>query len=516
MFRQFTFRALITLSIFAAPLGVRAEEPPSPTPSVTPAGIPSGAPARTPERRPGAQSSDAAKGQGLQIRGLPDLRISGTIRAYDLNRVNQPKFQGNNPNREAFNFGGGLRADYSFGKSGFTAGGAFWGAYPFGVNGPPAITKNNRLNNGIDNSLPGFDLETFEYYVKFANKTVNATVGNQLINKLWEPASDSRIKPALYQAFDSTFKTGQFAIGVTRITRFERREQSLFDQGTLLTSATSAPTSGAWRYNVVWTPSKRFTGLAEKNDFLNIASLVYVEGRYQIDPASRFAPYVAAQFAGERQTGRAYLGLIDNQTTGVQIGFTPVKRLQFAAGADYAPWNYATINAASLTAATAAAGRTYFLPGGGTGQYANLSAPPAYATIGQVGPGSYRVAYGGIASPYTDSYATDPLYTTSLTQGVVDRRSAGVSLKGALTYTSANKALVALASEAFYNYDTQFARNRASEFDADVTYNFNRVRSGAYRGLALRERLGIRQQPFFPNSAPGHFTYLRHQLQYTF
>lgn len=464
---------------------------------------------------PQASAKPKIARSGLNIPGLPELHLSGTLRAYDFNRINEPTFAGNNPNREAFNFGGDLRAEYVLGKSGFTVGGAFWGAYPFGVNGPPSITKNNTKNNGVDNSLPGFDLETFEYYVKYDRKDASLSVGDQLLNKAWLPSSDSRIKPALYQGADATFKTGQFALNVTRVTRFERREQSLFDEGTLLTSAVSQPTSGAWRYGATWMPSKRFTGSFEKNDFLNIASLTYTEGRYQIDPHSHFAPFVAGQFVGERHIGHAYLGIIDNQTSGIQLGFTPVKHVVFAASADYAPWNYANINAASLGAATSAAAKAYFLPGGGTGQYANPSGP-GYATIGYLGGRSYRIAYGGIASPYSDSYATDPIYTTSITQGIVDRHSAGTSYKGAFTYTSLDKQLVAIASAAYYNYDTQFARNRTSEFDADVTYNFNRVRGGSYHGLSLRERVGIRQQPFFANSAPGHFIYVRHQVQYTF
>jgi len=95
---------------------------------------------------------------------------------------------------------------------------------------------------------------------------------------------------------------------------------------------------------------------------------------------------------------------------------------------------------------------------------------------------------------------------------MVDRRSAGFALKGALTYTAANKRLVAIASEASYNYDTAFARNRTYEFDADVTYNFNAVRAGTYRGLSLRERFADRTQP----TLPYNFKYVRHQLQYNF
>ncbi len=65
----------------------------------------------------------------------------------------------------------------------------------------------------------------------------------------------------------------------------------------------------------------------------------------------------------------------------------------------------------------------YFLPTDGTPNCildAKAAAPTVY--------------YRGWASPYTDSYATDQLFTTSISQGVVDRRNAGTSGKIAATW----------------------------------------------------------------------------------
>ena len=45
-----------------------------------------------------------------------------------------------------------------------------------------------------------------------------------------------------------------------------------------------------------------------------------------------------------------------------------------------------------------------------------------------------------------------------------------------------------------------------------MTYNFNAVRAGTYRGLSLRERFADRTQP----TLPYNFKYVRHQLQYSF
>jgi hypothetical protein len=277
-------------------------------------------------------------------------RRTGSRRARDVDsrlgsaggegRINTPEYNAKGaatgPNRAAFNFGGDVRVDYRLGDSPFSVGDALWGADPFGINGgnvgcnvggelsvhqSPALCSKN--NAGIDNSLPGYALETLEYYVKYSDRAATITVGNQLLDKPWEPASDSRIKPSLYQGADATINVSKaLAIGLTRITRFDNRTESIFDQCTLLTCPPGATPAG-------------------------IGSIV---------------------------------------------------------------------------------------------------------------------------------------------------------------------GLIAIASEAAYNYDTAFARNRTYEFDADVTYNFNAVRAGAYRGLSLRERFADRTQP----TLPYNFKYLRHQLQYSF
>jgi hypothetical protein len=56
--------------------------------------------------------------------------------------------------------------------------------------------------------------------------------------------------------------------------------------------------------------------------------------------------------------------------------------------------------------------------------------------IQSIGSGLYRVAYGGVASPYTYGLAADPLYVTALTQGPVDRASAGQGYRAQMIYDS--------------------------------------------------------------------------------
>ena len=213
-------------------------------------------------------------------------------------------------------------------------------------------------------------------------------------------------------------------------------------------------------------------------------------------PTSPYAPFVAAQYVNERNEGKSYLGQIRNSTIGFQIGTNFSKEVSATFGFDSAPTQYEDVFVKTASDAT----RGLFLPGGGT------------TTSALIAPGHYRVAYGGVASPYSDSYATDPLYTTSISQGMVDRRSAGTSYKIAAQYLSANKRLKAIASEAYYQYDNALAENRTFEDDVDVQYFFNPVRAGTYKGLSIRQRYANRVQP----SIPYDFKYIRTQLEYDF
>ncbi len=153
----------------------------------------------------------------------------------------------------------------------------------------------------------------------------------------------------------------------------------------------------------------------------------------------------------------------------------------------------------SAASATAVA-KGLFLPAGGTA-----------ATV-PLGGGLYRVAYGSIASPYTESYTADPLYTTSISQGMAERQSPGKSYKASLTFTPHNKRVRGIPSEAYYDCGNALGSNRTYETDVDVTYYFSPVNTRPYKGVSFRERFANRQQP----TVPYDFKYIRTQLQYDF
>ncbi len=101
----------------------------------------------------------------------------------------------------------------------------------------------------------------------------------------------------------------------------------------------------------------------------------------------------------------------------------------------------------------------YFLPSGGTPQCHDN------------GNGTTTIYYGGWASPYTDSYATDPLFTTSISQGMVDRRSPGSRSKFLRTAFMDQKQIRFISSQAYYDYGNATGGVAPTqEFNLDGTY----------------------------------------------
>ncbi len=148
------------------------------------------------------------------------------------------------------------------------------------------------------------------------------------------------------------------------------------------------------------------------------------------------------QYVDEHSEGRAVIGRVANDTYGVQLAANLNRNVLFALGFDTAPIRYQTVAATSATKAA----QGIFLPAGGTS-----------ATVG-LGRGLYRLAYGGIASPYTEAYTADPLYTTSISQGMVERHSPGTAYKASLTFTPDSKRVKGILSQVTMTTETPSVR----------------------------------------------------------
>ncbi|HEX3469087.1 MAG TPA: hypothetical protein VHT05_13495, partial [Candidatus Elarobacter sp.] len=247
--------------------------------------------------------------------------------------------------------------------------------------------------------------------------------------------------------------------------------------------------------------------------FTDIANMLWFDAKYVVG-GQKSKPFIAIQAGDEQNTGASQVGKIDAQVFGAQIGASVTRNVTVTLGYNDIPRKIdrlavlpagITCNAKFQVAAKAGSTMPYILPS---------NAPECMKNPD----GSYSVLYGGIASPYTDSYATDPLFSTSLTQGMADRRAPGDGAKLAAVYTSNDKRLVVSVSRAFYDYGWLQGEQQTAETDADAMWYVNRLpKRGPYKGLLLRYRYGART---FDNitqygGAPL-FKYNRAQVEYDF
>ncbi len=464
------------------------------------------------------------------------ITYSGFIRSYYFTRLNNPQYTTKNPlNQATWNSAVSLHAQYNFAAS-WSIGGTYLYADPLNgtcntpashLAGPPCVKKNTgSLLQGTnpDDTLPGFRLSTlYEAYLQYKDPSFYAKIGDQVLTLPWAPSSDTRLKPAAYQGGDLTYAFDKnWSIEAAYMDKWESRVDSNFLNSTLLTATNIADTPGAGSnlhiapFSAITTPGFYYGGLnytkgpivSSLTDYtyVNIANALWFTGAYNFPGANK--PILAVQIGNQTNTGSSVIGKINSQVFGVQGTISPWSNVTFSVGYDYVPMKTDTITLpAGVTCPITTIGGTavfpYFLPSGGTPQCHNNTN------------GTTTVYYGGWASPYTDSYATDPLFTTSISQGMADRRSPGQSVKVAATAYAYQKRIRFIASRAYYDYGNATGGVAPTqETDIDGTFFFNKVGKGPYKGLSFRYRYAERTQNFFTTNPD--FKYNRAQLEYDF
>ena len=472
----------------------------------------------------------------------PWFTVSGVTRAFYFGRTNgdtcltcKPK---GSPNATAFNFGGYLHGQINIPHSPWAVGATYFGAYPFGANalGP---AKNIGYNPQVDNSVPGYPISILgESYIQYKSAGTFGQSGKVVLRSPqspWANAADTRITPTSFQGtLLATNPTTDLSIGAMYMARFRSRVTSAFNSNTLLTSCNTAypsgkgPADGASSTFTV--PSDTcnhqqttygFTLLSATQQFgssglianayryqiYDHANMSWVTAQYNFAKNSESNPYIAAHFLEETNQGRSVIGSVNNHTTGGLFGFSANHRWGITLGFDSSPYS------------------TYVVPSGAcTGTSSSPTPPGPGAVFGGVGDttikertGLIKCYGGGLASPYTAGYTSDPLFTTSLTQGFCEVSKPGTAIKTTVTWQSNDRRLKLLASDAFYDYSLPGGvkgvsnRDARAEFDVDATYFFSPVRPNQlYQGFSLRQRYGDRTQPF----APFEFKSSRTQLEY--
>ena len=448
------------------------------------------------------------------------LTIGGYVRSFYFTRQNASnnpgtqfnfspgaKYVSNGVNQASWNTGIAPHVDYDFNNSGWIVGGTYFYSNP--INGP-CVVPANHLKGGVcvtqtppntnsDDTLPGYTLSTAdEAYLKYVAHGWNGTIGNQLFVSPWANPADSRLKPAAFEGGDLGYTSSSgWTVEGADMLAYENRTSSTFARQTLMTSYPSGNSGMAsnivvpggagiqtngFGYGKVGYASP--SGLSIDGYFYGVSDLNNMwwgDGKYAFGN-SRWAPYIALQGGTNSNAGQSFIGKINSQVFGAQLGFTPVRGLLFTAGYDQIPWKSDTI----------------FLPKGVTCSNANNQIT-ATATLAYVLPlnaaqcfnnpnGTTQIEYGGWASPYTDNYDSDPLFTTSVTQGMADRRAAGTSFKAGLQYTTPNTKWIFIATDAWYNYGNALGPENTNIWVLDGRYRFSHTGKGPYHGLVLRDR----------------------------
>jgi hypothetical protein len=496
-------RGLLAAGVLWASLGGHAVAQTSPTPVPPPVTAPSTTPTPDPFTWNG------------QFRSYYFTRQNASNNPGAQFNFSSPKYSSTGVNQASWNSSIGLHADYQLTTllPGLFIGGSYIYANP--VDGPCSVATNHAKgdpcvsqappNTNPDDTLPGFGLSTFyEGYLGFKSNDLYVKAGDQVFTSPWAGPSDSRLKPEAYQGADVAF-TGvkDWTFEVADMWQFENRTANNFSNTTLLTSFPAGNsgmpaniyvpgggniyTSGFTYVKAGYSSPLGFSADGYFYGVSDLANMWWGDAKYTF-LQSKYKPTIELQGGTEQNSGQSYIGLISSQVFGVRLGANITKNILFTLAYDGLPWH---IDNVFLPKGASCSSSTYQLSTKGVtvANFLPLTSNGTAVCSNQSN-GSVDLYYGGWASPYTDNYTSDPLFTTMGSQGMIERRSAGTSEKAQVTYTSNNNRIVFLAAYGLFQYGNNIVNDaNTREWDIDGTYRFSKWSGkGAYKGLMLRDR----------------------------
>lgn len=473
------------------------------------------------------------------------LSYKGYFRGYYFTRQNASANK-SAVNQASFNAAVSLSGQYTFRDSGFSVGATYLYANPLNNCSSPAshfsppCGKVSAPALNPDDTLPGFSLSTlYEAFVQYQDAKTAVKIGDQVINTPWTNPSDSRVKPEAFQGADFSYKFDKTWTGeLSYYNAFEDRVSSQFFRSTLLTynpadapgqqslvnvsgsNGTSMTTSNGFFYGRLgYDNGTNLTANGHYYAFSDIANLFWLDAKYKLK--GNLKPFVAAQFGNETNAGSSLVGKLSSQVFGLQGGISVTPNVTVTLSYDGIPSKSTTVALPPGISCQSAAGKINTLPTNvGAANYFVANGGPNCLALPSIGGVNYaQVYYGGIASPYTDSYATDPLFTTAISSGLVDRRSFGTSGKLSVGFVSDNKRFVASIGRALYAYgNNAIGVEPTQESNIDAMYYFSEMpKAGPYKGFMFRERYAERT---IANTAlyggTPLFKYNRTQFEYDF
>lgn len=401
---------------------------------------------------------------------IKDSTIDGNLRFYDFAR----NFDGNTPNQNAISLGGALNILTGQLLPGLRLGATFYTAQGLGLN------SGNIYH--VDNTLPGYNVTALgQAFVQYQYQQFSIKAGDQLLDTPWMNSLDFRMIPPTYQGFSGSYSiTSAMQFNALRMFSFKSRTDDGYSETNLYNTTNPAGTGGTAypAFGGTSNDGALAFGLTGKDEiikaqawayqFFDFAKLLYADTTYRFTeyPIGSAIPYLGAQGLYERGDGNNIL-------------------------ASYSGGN---AHASALGVK------------GGV-EVENFDVSLAYDNIPTE---SNSFKSGDVLSPYTSGYSSDPLYTTSMIAGLVEK-SAGYAYKLTGTYSMLDKQLQFAGSHARYYTEPRYSDT--DETDFDVNYHL----TGNFKGLSARYRLGLMNG--FPSpvgGAPERFVYHRILFEYKF
>ncbi len=402
---------------------------------------------------------------------LSPVKIDGNIRLYDFDRHFS---RHGTTDQTAFSLGGKINMMTDLFLDYFRLGGTVYTAQPLGLN-----SSNPERQ---DASLPATALTTIgQAFLQYENPYFMGRLGDILINTPWLNPADTRMIPAAYQAFYGifapwqTFNTLENSLNFTllRQVRFKSRTADSFTQTNLYninsyTVATTTIPALANRRDIgtlavgAHYHHKTLHIQAWAYKFYDFSRIYYADFKYVLPTNTLFKPMIGAQILNNPPDGNNIigtlpgLGSVKSSAYGILVG-SEIGNGQLLFG-----WNNIPKK---------------------TGGYRN----------------------GDIVSPYTSGYVADPLYTTSMIAGLVEK-AAGSASKITGSYSFFEHQLVLAMTGA--RYYTQPYLTNSSEIDLDGIYTPVPLFK---RSVSIRGRIG-----FINHTNNGKLTYSRLMLEYNF
>ncbi len=406
------------------------------------------------------QETQSDRAEEHILPSIPYLQVDGNLRTYFFQRdYTKPSLA----DQKAFSFGGKLNALTEDCFYGFRLGATAYTAQSLGL--------NSHNPNKVDMTLSSKPVTTLgQAFLQYENSYFLTRMGNQLMSSPWLNAADSRMIPVTYQGFYAKISPmTDFDLTAMRLVRFKSRIKGGFSKTNLYSPVNqAAPINALGNQKVMGTLALgaqykycNFKAQVWGYQFYDIAKLYYGDLHYTMDTDTLVRPIAGVQVGRERNDSNSVFNAARVARKNSDV--------------------YGALVGAEIVDGSVTIG------------YNNI--PKHTGSFGN----------GNIVSPYTAGYAADPLYTTSMIAGLIDK-SAGSATKGTIQYNFFEKQLHLLVSYARYN-TSPFTPN-TSEANFDLTYKPNEQ----CKNLSLRYRMGLLRH----NPAFGRLIYNRLMVQYDF